>query len=73
MRRTTIGLGVVGLLILSTGAFAQTRDRGKLQLDQFFDMETVSNPRISPDGKQIIYTRGWVDKVNDRGSRPSGS
>jgi dipeptidyl aminopeptidase/acylaminoacyl peptidase len=68
MRRTTIGLGVVGLLILSTGAFAQTRDRGKLQLDQFFDIESVSNPRISPDGTQIVYTRGWVDKVNDRRS-----
>ena len=68
MRRTTIGLGVVGLLVLSTGAFAQTRDRGKLQLDQFFDIESVSNPRISPDGTQIVYTRGWVDKVNDRRS-----
>ena len=68
MRRTTIGLGVVGLLILSTGAFAQTRDRGKLQLDQFFDIESVSNPRISPDGTQIVYTRGWVDRVNDRRS-----
>ena len=68
MRRTTIGLGVVGLLILSTGAFAQTRERGKLQLDQFFDIESVSNPRISPDGTQIVYTRGWVDRVNDRRS-----
>ena len=29
-------------------------------------METVSNPRISPDGTQIVFTRGWVDKVNDR-------
>ena len=30
------------------------------------DMESVSNPRISPDGSKIVYTRGWVDKVNDR-------
>jgi dipeptidyl aminopeptidase/acylaminoacyl peptidase len=32
----------------------------------YMDMESVSNPQISPDGSQIVYTRGWVDKVNDR-------
>ena len=26
----------------------------------------MSDPQISPDGAQIIYTRGWVDKQNDR-------
>ena len=29
-------------------------------------METVSDPQLSPDGSKIIYTRGWVDKMNDR-------
>ena len=29
-------------------------------------METATGPQISPDGKQIVYTRGWTDKVNDR-------
>ena len=37
----------------------------KLTLDLYLDMESVSNPQISPDGKQIIYTRRWVDKMND--------
>ena len=23
-------------------------------------------PQLSPDGSQIIYTRGWIDKMNDR-------
>ena len=32
-----------------------------------FDMETVSNPSISPDGTQIVFSRGWVDKRRDRG------
>ncbi len=36
-----------------------------LQLEYSLDMETVSNPQISPDGKQIVYGRQWVDKVND--------
>src|SRR5689334_22835933 len=38
----------------------------KLTLDLYMEMEDVSDPQISPDGKQIVYTRRWVDKVNDR-------
>ena len=37
-----------------------------LSLAHYFDLEQVGNPQISPDGKTIVYTRGWVDKVNDR-------
>jgi dipeptidyl aminopeptidase/acylaminoacyl peptidase len=37
----------------------------RLSLDTFLEMETVSDPQFSPDGSQIIYTRGWVDKMND--------
>ncbi len=40
--------------------------RSPLSLAQYLDMETVSNPRISPDGQRIVYTRGWIDKANDR-------
>lgn len=29
------------------------------------DWETVSDPQISPDGSQIVYTRGWVDQLKD--------
>ena len=32
----------------------------------FLDLESASNPQISPDGQQIVFTRGGVDKVNDR-------
>ena len=38
----------------------------RLTLDTFLEMETVSDPQLSPDGAQIIYTRGWVDKMNDK-------
>ena len=37
-----------------------------LSLDHFLEMQTVSNPQISPDGSQFLFTRGGVDKVNDR-------
>ena len=48
--------------------FSETPDaaRSPLALAQYLDMETVSNPRISPDGRRIVYTRGWIDKANDR-------
>lgn len=47
-------------------AAAQEAPLKKLSLASYLDMESVSNPQISPDGRQIVYTRGWVDKLNDR-------
>ncbi|HVL68301.1 MAG TPA: S9 family peptidase [Vicinamibacterales bacterium] len=38
----------------------------RLTLDTYLEMETVSDPQLSPDGRQVIYTRGWIDKMNDR-------
>ena len=43
----------------------QERD-DRLTTDLYLEWESVSDPRISPDGSQIIYTRRWVDKMNDR-------
>jgi len=37
----------------------------KLSVDLFLEWEGVQDPRISPDGSQIIYTRRWIDKIND--------
>jgi Tol biopolymer transport system component len=51
-------------LCLLTGTSAQ--DSKKLTLDLFLDWEYALNPQISPDGSQIIYTRRWTDKINDK-------
>ena len=37
-----------------------------LTVGHYLDMERVSDPQISPDGSQVIYTRSWVDKMEDR-------
>jgi len=37
-----------------------------IQLVDYLDFETVSNPQISPDGSTILYSRRRVDKMNDR-------
>ena len=36
-----------------------------IRLDQYLDWEDVQDPQISPDGKQVIYGRLYVDKMND--------
>lgn len=36
-----------------------------LSVSRYLDLEDVNSPRISPDGRTIVYTRRWVDKVND--------
>ncbi len=43
-----------------------TAQEKTLTLETFLDLESASNPQISPDGAQIIFTRGGVDMVNDR-------
>lgn len=47
-------------------ATAQDSNVQRLSLETYLDMESVSNPQISPDGATIVYTRGWIDKLNDR-------
>ena len=54
------------LASLPTVLAAQAPVNDRLTLDLYLEYETVSDPQISPDGSQIIYTRGWVDKQNDR-------
>lgn len=45
---------------------SQQRGAERLTLDKYLDWEEVNEPQLSPDGSQIVYTRRWVDKMNDR-------
>ena len=69
-RRNVAVLACAGLVLvaltLPAPAAAQPK-QGVLDKDTFMDMETVSNAAISPDGSQIVFSRGWVDKVKDQG------
>jgi dipeptidyl aminopeptidase/acylaminoacyl peptidase len=49
--------------VVSGGAQSKSRFLDK---DTFMDMETISNPAIAPDGGQIVFSRGWIDKVKDQ-------
>ena len=52
--------------LLPTALTAQDEPDGTLKLVTYLDWEWVANPQLSPDGTQIIYTRSWVDRINDR-------
>jgi dipeptidyl aminopeptidase/acylaminoacyl peptidase len=54
------------LLAAQAPAQAPPPPTDRLTLDLYWELETVSDPQLSPDGSQIIYTRGWIDRVNDR-------
>src|SRR6266498_1880970 len=56
---------VTVLFFLCAVAVAQPKPR-LLDKETFMDMESVGNPEIAPDGRQIIFTRTWVDKVKDQ-------
>ncbi len=47
-------------------AIAQTHAQSKLSIEQYLDWSDVQTPQLSPDGTQIIYTRRWIDKMNDK-------
>ena len=38
----------------------------RLTIADYLQWQDVSNPRLSPDGTQIVYTRTWIDGVNDK-------
>ena len=49
-----------------TPAPAVAPDPSRLIVEQWFDLESVSDPRLSPDGTAIVYTRQWHDRIEDR-------
>ena len=52
-------------LSVMVGAAAPLSAQTPLALETWLDWERVSDPRISPDGSQVVYTHGWVDRMND--------
>ncbi|MBI3654643.1 MAG: S9 family peptidase [Acidobacteria bacterium] len=68
MKRKNICLALCLIVALAasplTMALANGKDR--LTVDLWMDWEFVASPQISPDGNQIVYTRRWADKINDK-------
>lgn len=65
LRRVLPSVLLAMLLWPAAPLAAQTADN-RLRLADYLEFEDVQSPRLSPDGRQIIYTRRWIDKLNDR-------
>ncbi len=67
MKLRRVVLCVVALVVaLAPQAWAQSQQKDRLTVDLFLDWEMVAGPRVSPDGRAVVYTRRWADKVNDK-------
>ena len=53
-------------LAVTAAAAQEKRVDTLLTVEKYLDFEQVAEPRVSPDGSQIIYTRRWVNKLEDR-------
>lgn len=62
-QRIRLSLFVCLAFILSSPLFAQD---SRLDYMDFFRVQTVSDPQISPDGKRIVYVRNSADISADR-------
>ncbi|MGQ9671502.1 MAG: S9 family peptidase [Candidatus Aminicenantales bacterium] len=56
----------LSLTLWTRGGTEETKKIKLLGIETFMEMEAVGSPTISPEGKNIIFTRTWVDKINDR-------
>ncbi|MGH2668294.1 MAG: TolB family protein, partial [bacterium] len=58
---------LAALLVVPSAAVGQeTASDTLLTVNHYLDWETVADPQISPTGSQIVYTRRWVNKLEDR-------
>ena len=66
-RHSARALLIGALFIAPVSPAAQQKPSDSLlTVDHYLNYETVGDPQISPDGSQIVYTRRWVNKLEDR-------
>jgi dipeptidyl aminopeptidase/acylaminoacyl peptidase len=66
MGDTIFAIGIVLVFsLISIPVQGQPTASNTLNLDSYYDYESVSSPQVSPDGSEIIFERQWIDKVND--------
>jgi|GEM_PF-2684541 len=64
-----LATAVLMLCLCLPAAVVQAQVNGtgedRLNLEMYWELQNASNPQISPDGRQVIYTRGWIDPKSD--------
>ena len=58
-------LAVLALFVALPLAAQSGAERTPLQVGDIFDLETVADPQISPDGRSVVYVRQRADIMTD--------
>jgi dipeptidyl aminopeptidase/acylaminoacyl peptidase len=69
MRRNSIALAAVVVCLAAPTIVAGAQEKRSdtlFTVDKYLELQQVADPQISPDGAQIVYTRRWVNKIDDR-------
>ena len=67
MRYSALTMSVAVLALGASSARTQERRSDTLlTVEHYLDLEQIADPQVSPDGKQIVYTRRYVNKLEDR-------
>ena len=56
---------VVGVVAAQDAPSGAPAPRG-LAIEDYWHWENVADPRLSPDGTQIVFTRTWFDAIEDK-------
>lgn len=62
------GLRTLLIVLVALGAITSQAQKksGGLTVDDIFNLQTASDPQISPDGQRIVYVRQFADIMTDR-------
>jgi dipeptidyl aminopeptidase/acylaminoacyl peptidase len=65
LRATALVLAVLPPLAAPVRAQQPPADN-LFTVEKYLDLEQVSDPQVSPDGRTVVFTRRWVNRVEDR-------
>ena len=65
MKRLLLVVALCAFVVPALPGEGQEKPR-VLDRDTFMDMESVSATNISPDGRQIVFAREWIDQMKDQ-------
>ena len=57
---------IAAAIFLLVPVFGIADEHDRLAVADYLEFEQVNDPQMSPDGRQIVYTRRWVDQQKDR-------
>ena len=69
MPKTRLTLAILVTLALWPSFPVAAQEAGReviLTPAAYLNLETVADPQVSPDGRQVVYTRRWINQQADR-------